>query len=304
MKLISFEKNSRQHIGVLRTGHDDQFIDCSDVTASPGNIVELLACPELLLQVKKLLSLAEDSGTHNWIATKSVRLLPVVPRPGKVICVGLNYADHAKEGGNARPDYPAFFFRGSTSLAAHDQPLILSRVSEKFDFEAELAVVIGKTVKYATAENALDAVAGYACFNDGTFRDFQRRSTQWTIGKNFDTTGSLGPCLVSPDELPEGAVGLDISSRLNGKIMQHSNTRDMLWSVAELIVILSECLTLEPGDIIATGTPAGVGYARTPPVFMADGDIIEIVIGGLGTLSNPVKAEQATEVSATQEALV
>lgn len=303
MKLISFEQHGQHRVGVLRPGHEGQFLDCSDLTPHPGSIVELLTSPELLQRAKDLLRLAEQSANAGWKNMADVKLLPAIARPGKIICVGLNYADHAKEGGNARPDYPAFFFRGASSMVAHGQPMLLSSASDKFDFEAELAVVMGKTVKHATPGNALDAVAAYACFNDGTFRDFQRRSSQWTIGKNFDATGSFGPWLVTPDELPAGAVGLDICSRLNGKLMQHSNTRDMLWSVAELIVILSECLTLEPGDVIATGTPAGVGYARTPPVFMAEGDTIEIVIDGLGTLSNSIEPEQLAQAQAVQEAV-
>jgi acylpyruvate hydrolase len=177
-------------------------------------------------------------------------------------------------------------------LVAHGAAILRPRVSDRLDFEAELAVVIGQRVKHATLENALDAVAGYSCFNDGSLRDYQRKTSQWTIGKNFDFTGGFGPCLVTPDELPAGAKGLRIRSILNGQTMQDSTTTDMLWGVAELIVILSECMTLEPGDVIASGTPAGVGYARTPPVFMHAGDVIEIEIEGVGCLSNPIADEK------------
>ncbi len=220
-----------------------------------------------------------------------VQWLTPVPRPGKVICLGLNYAAHAAEGGNAAPEYPAFFMRGATSLIAHQAPLVRPRVSDKLDFEAELAVVIGQRARHLTAANALQAVAGYACFNDGTLRDYQRRTPQWTIGKNFDGTGAFGPWLVPAADLPPGATGLKIESRLNGRVMQSDNTGHMVVTVAQALVLLSEVLTLEPGDVIAMGTPAGVGYARKPPVWMQPGDRIEIEIDGVGLLSNPIAQE-------------
>lgn len=218
-----------------------------------------------------------------------------VARPGKVICLGLNYAAHAAEGGNAAPDYPSFFLRGATSLIAHEAPLVRPRVSDKLDFEAELAVVIGRRARHLTPSQALDAVAGYACFNDGTLRDYQRRTAQWTIGKNFDGTGAFGPWLVAASALPPGASGLRIESRLNGGVMQSDRTDHMLVTVAQALVLLSEALTLEPGDVVAMGTPSGVGYARNPPVWMKPGDRIEIEIEGVGLLSNPVAAEAAPE---------
>ena len=167
------------------------------------------------------------------------------------------------------------------------------RVSDKFDFEAELAVVIGRRAKHLTEANALEAVAGYACFNDATLRDYQRRTAQWTIGKNFDATGAFGPWLVPASQLPPGAHGLKIESRLNGKVMQSDNTSHMIVSVAQALVLLTEALTLEPGDVIAMGTPSGVGYARNPPVWMQPGDRIEIEIEGVGLLSNPIVQEEA-----------
>jgi acylpyruvate hydrolase len=220
-----------------------------------------------------------------------VTWLTPVARPGKVICLGLNYAAHAAEGGNARPEYPSFFMRGATSLIAHEAPLVRPRVSDKLDFEAELAVVIGRRARHLTRDDALSAVAGYACFNDGTLRDYQRRTAQWTIGKNFDGTGAFGPWLVAAADLPPGASGLKIESRLNGRVMQSDNTGNMMVSVADALVLLSEVLTLEPGDVIAMGTPAGVGYARTPPVWMQPGDSIEIEIEGVGLLCNPIVQE-------------
>ena len=222
----------------------------------------------------------------------TARLAPVVPDPGKTVCLGLNYFDHAKEGGRDKPDYPWFFFRGSSSLIGHGEPGIVPAVSSKFDYEAELAVVIGKKVPRHTKEvDALAFVFGYSCFNDMSVRDYQKRTPQWTIGKNFDGTGGLGPWLVTADELPAGAAGLRIRGRLNGQVMQDANTSDMIFKVAETIALLAEALTLEPGDVIAMGTPAGVGQARTPPVWMKAGDTYEVEIEGIGTLSNPISSE-------------
>jgi 2-keto-4-pentenoate hydratase/2-oxohepta-3-ene-1,7-dioic acid hydratase in catechol pathway len=220
-----------------------------------------------------------------------LQLLTPIAQPGKLVCLGLNYADHAAEGGHKAPEYPAFFMRGATSLLAPGAPLMRPRCSDKLDYEAELAVLIGSPARHRTLDDALQCVGGYSIFNDGTLRDYQRKASQWTIGKNFDLTGPFGPWVVSPDELPPGASGLRIQSRLNGQVMQDSNTRLMITSVAQAIVLLSECLTLEVGDVIAMGTPAGVGYARTPPVFMKAGDRIEIDIEQIGVLANPIEDE-------------
>ena len=221
----------------------------------------------------------------------TLKLAPLIPRPGKIICLGLNYFDHAKEGGRDKPEYPWFFFRGASSLIADGDAGLRPIASERFDYEAELAVVIGKKAKHLTQENALDCVFGYTCFNDMSVRDYQKKTPQWTIGKNFDATGPLGPTLVTADQLKPGAVDLRIQCRLNGQVMQNANTTDMIWGVAETIALLTECLTLEPGDVIAMGTPAGVGQARTPPVWMRQGDVVEIDIENIGVLTNPIQNE-------------
>lgn len=223
------------------------------------------------------------------------RFAPLVPEPGKVICLGLNYYDHAKEGGRTeKPDYPWFFYRGKSSLIGHGEPGIVPKVSFKLDYEAEMAVIIAKKVPRHTAKaDALKYVFGYSCFNDMSVRDYQKRTGQWTIGKNFDGTGGFGPVLVTADELPPGATGLRIQSRLNGQVMQDANTSDMIFAVDETIALLAECMTLEPGDAIIMGTPAGVGQARTPPVWMKAGDTIEIEIEKVGVLKNPIAAEAA-----------
>ncbi|PZU60881.1 MAG: 5-oxopent-3-ene-1,2,5-tricarboxylate decarboxylase [Sphingobium sp.] len=227
------------------------------------------------------------------IAVADVTLLAPVQRPGKVICIGLNYRAHAEEGGNPIPEYPAVFLRGPTSLVGPEGAIILPEISDKLDYEAELAVVIGKTATNVR-DNPLEYVAGYCAFNDGSIRDFQRKSSQWTAGKNFDYSGAFSAELVTPDELPAGASGLRIQARLNGEVMQDSNTADMIFDVATLIVTLSQAMTLEPGDVIATGTPAGVGYARNPPVFMRAGDRIEVEIEGVGIAANTVARRGAS----------
>jgi acylpyruvate hydrolase len=221
----------------------------------------------------------------------SLQLAPLLPEPGKIVCLGLNYYDHAKEGGREKPVYPWFFMRTATSLLAPGAKALRPKVSERLDYEAELAVVIGKSVKHCTLDNALDAVFGYSVFNDISVRDYQKKTPQWSIGKNFDRTGPFGPVLVTADELPPGATDLRIQARLNGQVMQDANTRDMIWGVAETIMLLSECMTLEPGDVIIMGTPAGVGQARTPPVWMKHGDTIEIDIERIGVLRNTIEDE-------------
>jgi acylpyruvate hydrolase len=234
--------------------------------------------------------IGEDARHSGWAerAIAGLTLLPPVPRPGKIICIGLNYRQHAAEGGNAIPDYPAVFLRSTTSLLAPGAAMLRPVCSEKLDYEAELAVIIGARATRVSVDAALGYVAGYACFNDGSVRDYQRKSSQWTIGKNFDATGGFGPELVTADELPAGARGLRIVSRVNGVVMQDSNTDDMIFDVATLVSVLSQAMTLEPGDVIATGTPAGVGYARNPPQFLQAGDRCEVEIEGLGVLSNHV----------------
>lgn len=180
------------------------------------------------------------------------------------------------------------FLRAATSLVGPGQSILRPPASRQLDYEAELAVAIGRPALRVREAEALSLVAGYACFNDGSLRDYQRRSTQWTMGKNFDATGAFGPEMVTPDELPEGAHSLRIVTRLNGRTLQDGNTCDMIFGVARTIAILSEVMTLEPGDVVITGTPAGVGYRRKPPVFLQPGDTSEIEIEGIGVLSNPV----------------
>ena len=290
MRFLSFEANGQAGIGWVKDIQATDFVNLTLAAPElPRDLKDLICTPGGLAAADAAARKAPASAVQ---AISSVTMLPLIPNPGKIVCMGLNYADHAKEGGNARPEYPSFFLRGNSSMVGHNQAIVRPKASTQLDYEAELAVIIGKKARHLTADNALDCIAGYSCFNDGSIRNYQRKSSQWTIGKNFDATGPFGPCLVTPDDLPPGAAGLRIQSRLNGKVMQDANTDVFLWNVVEALRIITECMTLEPGDVIITGTPAGVGYARTPPVWMAPGDICEIEVEGVGILSNPIVDER------------
>ena len=252
----------------------------------PGSLFELLGRGAQALQhAHRQLSEAP------LLDASRIRYLPPIERPGKIVCVCLNYADHTKESPYEQPDYPTFFPRFASTLIGCDEPIIRPLASEQLDYEGELAVIIGKGGRHISRAHALEHVAGYSIFNEASIRDYQFKSPQWTIGKNFDATGALGPVLVSADELPAGAKGLGLVTRLNGEVVQQGNTADMIFDVAELISVLSEALTLEPGDLIVSGTPAGIGWARKPPLFMKPGDVCEVEIEGIGTLSNPIADE-------------
>jgi acylpyruvate hydrolase len=247
--------------------------------------------PDLIMQGADLLRTGRDLLAMHAIDLNAVRILPPVPKPPKIICVGLNYDDHLEESGLKKPVYPEIFARFATSLIAHREPIRQPPESLTLDYEAELAVVIGRGGRRISRDRALDHVAGYSLFNDATIREFQLRTPQWTMGKNFDGTGAFGPWLVTPDALPPGATGLRIQGRLNGRVMQDTSTDRLIFGVPALIELISVAISLEPGDVIITGTPGGVGAARKPPVFMQPGDVFEVEIEGMGILSNPVQRE-------------
>ena len=247
--------------------------------------------PELIARGADLLRVGRSLGQSPVIDLNAVRVLPPVPRPPKILCVGLNYDDHLQESGLKKPTYPEIFGRFATSLIAHQQPIRRPRESTALDYEAELAVVVGKPGRRIPQDQALDHVAGYSLFNDATIRDFQLRTPQWTMGKNFDATGAFGPWLVTPDAVPPGAHGLRIQGRLNGQVMQDARTDQLIFGVSALIELISVAMSLEAGDVIITGTPGGVGAARKPPVYMRPGDVFEVEIEGIGALSNVVQDE-------------
>ncbi len=234
---------------------------------------------------------ARRAAGSGWTGEVSdCRFAPVIPRPGSIWCVGLNYEDHRMEIGRARAAYPTLFTRFPVCLVGAEEPLVRPKASAQLDYEGELAVVIGKRGRHISEAGALDHVAGYACFNDASVRDFQNHSSQFGPGKNFHRTGGFGPWLVTADEVPE-PQDLEIRTRLNGEVMQESHTSRMSWGVRELIAYLSQITPLLPGDVIATGTPSGVGVARDPQVFLRPGDSVEVEIGGVGILRNPVTQE-------------
>ncbi|WP_395322694.1 fumarylacetoacetate hydrolase family protein [Variovorax sp. UC74_104] len=288
MKFTTYLRDGAPRLAVVE---GDRIIDLHDADPDVPADLRLALKGGVDLHAAAQAALKSSSARQPLSA---VKLAPLVPEPGKTVCLGLNYFDHAKEGGRDKPEYPWFFFRGASSLIAHDDAGVVPSVSPKFDYEAELALVIGRKVpRHVKEADALQYVFGYSCFNDMSVRDYQKRTPQWTIGKNFDGTGGFGPLLVTADELPPGATGLRIQGRLNGEVMQDANTSDMIFNVAETIALLAEVLTLEPGDVIVMGTPAGVGQARTPPVWMKAGDRYEVEIERIGTLVNPIVAEAA-----------
>lgn len=231
-------------------------------------------------------------------------ITPALPlaEPGTIICLGLNYTDHIREGGYEIPDYPALFMRGRNSVMAAGAPLVRPTCSHKLDYEAELMLIIGTGGRHISEADALSHVFGYTVFNDGSVRDYQRKTHQWTPGKNFDNTGAIGPFVVTPDEVPAGAAGLKIESRVGTEILQSSNTANMIWSVANTIATISEYTTLEPGDLIAMGTPPGVGHAKKPnPRWLKPGEVIDIEIEGIGICSSPIVDEKDFAASVAAE---
>lgn len=249
---------------------------------------EILRCFDLDRDFITPATAAIESGELPALARDEVTLGPPVPRPGKIICIGLNYRDHVAESGLEIPASPLIFSKFASCAAAPGDPILLPTGSEQVDYEAELAVVIGRTAKNVAAADAMDHVFGYTNFNDVSARDFQFADGQWQRGKSCDTFAPFGEFIATTEEIRDPHE-LRIQFRLNGKTLQDSNTRELIFRVPELIEFISRSITLEPGDIIATGTPPGVGFARKPPIFLQDGDVCEVEIEGLGVLTNPVR---------------
>lgn len=284
MQLAHFRHEGAVSLG-LRVG--DELVDVT-AAGGPASLDEVLASGDGSLS--GLEQYADAGGAR--IAIDAVEeWLPPILAPSKALAIGLNYVDHAAEGHQDVPTYPVIFTRYPSSWVGHQQPIIQPKVSKILDYEGEMVVVIGKGGRAISKEAALDHVAGYSIFNEGSIRDYQMRTHQWGIGKNFDNSGSFGPFFVSADELPAGAAGLQLKTVLNGKEMQNANTSDMIFDVVTLVKELSEVMTLNPGDIIISGTPAGVGGAQKPPVFMQPGDVCEVSIEGIGVLSNTIELE-------------
>lgn len=285
MRLVTFVRDGAAVPG-LRDG--DSIVDLS--RAAPelaGDWAGILAAGAL----QEAQARAAAAGPEARRPAAGLTWLPPIPRPPKILCIGLNYRSHAEELGMAIPEHPIVFARWPASLVGHEAPLVRPKASQQFDYESELAAVIGIGGRFISRARALDQVAGYAVFNDGSLRDIQFQTSQWTLGKNFDASGAFGPEIVTADELPPGAAGLAVRCRLNGETVQDGNTDDLIFDVAQLIEEISAVMTLEPGDVIATGTPPGVGVGRRPQLFMKPGDLCEMAIEGIGILRNPVIAE-------------
>jgi acylpyruvate hydrolase len=286
MRLCTILSGGKPVVGI-KTGNG-KIIDLSkQMPRGPKSVVEILAGgKKVQAAVAKACAKPKPAAL---VSEKSARYLPPIPDPGKILCIGLNYRKHAVETGNPIPDYPVVFCRYNNTLIPHNGKMPRSSHSDQLDWEAELTIVIGRKCRNVPKEKALSVIAGYACFNDGSVRDWQSKSGgQFTLGKNFDGTGGFGPDIVTPDELPPGGAPLRIMTRVNGEVMQDSNTDDLIFDVPTLVHELSKVMTLDPGDIIITGTPSGVAMARTPQPWLKPGDVCEVEIEKIGVLRNPI----------------
>ena len=289
---------------LIANGHDTGYrLDCEKLFDKPDRPSNPLAWFDLdgpwfqkarethdtLVRDEKALAEARDKG---WLVrSQDAYWFAPVPRPGKILCIGLNYRDHAAESNMPIPERPVVFSKFSTCVIAPGEPVVLPSVSKQVDYEAELAVVIGRRAKHVSADRAYDYVLGYTAFNDVSARDFQFGDGQWQRGKSCDTFAPMGQSIVTTDAVPDPHK-LPIKLTLNGKTMQESNTDQLIFGVPALIEFLSQTITLEPGDVIATGTPSGVGFARKPPVFLKPGDQMEVMIEGVDGIGSPVVAEE------------
>lgn len=299
MKVVTFKKknyhsdNEKQYrIGALiseREVYDlTSLVSDEDLTAS--ELLEFFDLEKGFVEKAKSAIIESDSSNTSIYSREEIEIAAPVPRPNKIICIGLNYRNHAEESGMPIPSSPIIFSKFSTCITGANQPIILPKESAQVDYEAELAFIVGRRAKYVKKEDAMNYVFGYTNFNDVSARDFQFADGQWQRGKSCDTFAPMGEFIATIDEIAE-PHNLKIQFRLNGETLQNSTTQELIFRIPELIEFLSRSITLEPGDVVATGTPPGVGFARKPPVFMKDGDVAEVEIEGLGILSNPVAAQ-------------
>ncbi len=283
MRIASFERSGTASFGIVA---GEGIFDLGPRLPGTPDLKALLADPSGLASARNFAGHVAD------FPMSSVAFLPPVTNPERIIGIGVNYRDHAAELGSQLPAQPLVFVRWPSSVVGHLRPLVAPRASERFDFEGELAVIIGRRARNVPRERALDYVAGYSCFQDGSIRDWQRHTSQFTAGKNFPATGALGPWITTADEVADPSR-LPIRTTINGAVVQDGTTADMIFDIPALIAYLSTFTELSPGDVIATGTPKGVGDGRKPPLYLKPGDTIEIAIAGVGTLRNPVVAEPA-----------
>jgi 2-keto-4-pentenoate hydratase/2-oxohepta-3-ene-1,7-dioic acid hydratase in catechol pathway len=284
MRFVTFESGGKSRPGLLTT--NDEVVDLSSTGFS--SILDLIEAG--VAGRAKAETFAADAASENKYALKSVKLLAPIPRPRKLICVGLNYRDHATETGSQIPDVPTIFNKFATAVIGPGDDIVLPKVSKSPDYEAEFAFVIGVGGRHIAAKDWQKHMFGYTMINDVSARDYQRATTQWLMGKTFDTFAPMGPWIVTADEIAD-PHSLDIQLEIDGEILQNSNTRELIFKIPDLIAFLSSVFTLEPGDIVSTGTPAGVGVARNPQRFLRPGEEVTVRIPGIGELVNPVVAE-------------
>lgn len=284
MRVISFEHAGHVGVGILT---ERGIVDVRRHLSRPSDSLRDLLMRGSLDEIRPLSTRAPD------LATTDITYRPLIADPGaKLLCIGINYLPHMREMGLKLPEFPAVFVRFVDSLVGHEQPMIRPLVSEQYDFEGELAVVIGKRARHVPRDQAYEYVAGFSCFNDGSVRDYQRHGPQWTPGKNFHHSGAFGPCLVTLDEQPD-PTKLRLRTTLNGQVVQDESIGELCCDVPHLIEYCSTWAELLPGDVIVTGTPGGVGAGRNPPLWMKNGDTVEVEISGVGTLRNTIRDEIA-----------
>ncbi|WP_370303239.1 fumarylacetoacetate hydrolase family protein [Pseudooceanicola sp.] len=284
MKLISFTRAGKPGFGAVVDGG---IVDLTGKITPEVTDIRALLERDLMAETAAFLS-----GRKPGLGWADIQLLPVLPNPNKILCIGLNYLKHKQETGRPDVEHPTVFTRFADTQIAHGQPLVKPAISERFDYEGEMAIIIGKPARNVPEAEALDRLAGYSIYNDGSVRDWQRHTIQFTPGKNFPGTGAFGPYLVTADEIGDYR-DLKIETRLNGEVMQKAALSDLLFPLETLVAYCSTFTPLSPGDVIVTGTPGGVGDKRNPPVYMFPGDVVEVEIDNLGVLRNPIVAEQA-----------
>ena len=289
MKLVTFYRNGENRLGVQSSRDGQEVVyDLNRLNPNiPDNMIDFLSLGEKA--IKQAVDVI-DKDADDYLLMNAVKLLSPVLNPEKIICIGLNYRDHAEESNTPIPDYPTIFSKYANSIIGTGEAIVVPKVTDQVDWECELGVVIGKECRHVKADKALGVVGGYLAVNDVSARDYQTRTTQWTIGKTFDTFCPMGPALVTTDEITDPG-NLDIRTVLDGEVMQHSNTGQLIFSVPDLIAYLSDVMTLKPGDVISTGTPSGVGFARNPKRYLEPGQVCRVEIEGIGMLENPVVAE-------------
>ncbi len=284
MKLLSYARDGVASWGAVVDGK------VVDLQAACGGRAATLAAALRRLSLDEIEGFA--AGAAPCCGLDEIEFLPVITDPTKIFCVGLNYEEHRVEANRPKVGSPTLFVRFSNSQTGHLQPLVLPAESGNFDYEGEIAVIIGRTGRRIAEQDAWEHIAGYAPYNDGSVRDWQSHTSQWTPGKNFVATAGFGPWMATRGEIADGQV-LELTTRLNGEVMQHAKTDQLIFAIPRLISYISTFTQLEPGDVIVTGTPGGVGFKRVPPVYMQDGDKVEIEVGGIGTLVNTVRAESS-----------